>query len=376
MLINRTDVSAEYSVVIIDNLSGFSSIQQEWDALASQYPDEYFFLSHGWYDLWLKYFLNDSSLCIVTVYKGARLVAIAPFLGKEERIKRIPVRKLESIGNAYSPLRSLIIDSSESKQRLGAFLFEALSKISGWDIAQIGPIYDGELYSQAEELLCNCGGNWLHKVVDCNWRLPCAGLEYDGYLKNRDKGVRQEIKRRNKKLGELGSIEIKIVKGHEAAAYLKDYWNVYENSWKQTERLGPGFHVELGEIAARGNNLLLAIMYLDGQPIAAQYRILSADKCFFLKTAYDSRYKRYSVGVILLNRVLQYLMDSERVKLVDFGPGNEIYKADWAEIKGNYTNFYLFNKTIKSSLIHFAYTKVNSVMRRLEKRIAKDWHEG
>lgn len=369
-------MSAEYSVVIIDNLSGFSRIQQEWDALASQYHDEYFFLSHGWYGLWLNYFLKDSRLCIITVYKGSRLVALAPFLGKVDIIKRIPVRKLESIGNAYSPLRSLIIDSSESKQDLGAFLFDTLRKVPGWDIAQIGPLYDGELYSQAEELLCNSGGNWLHKAVDCNWRLPCEGLAYDGYLKSRDKGVRQEIKRRNKKLGELGTIEIKIVKGHEAAAYMADYSNVYEKSWKQAEHLGPGFHVDLGEIAARGNNLLLALMYLDGQPIAAQYRILCGDKCFFLKTAYDSRYKRYSVGLVLLNHVLQYLMDCEQVKMVDFGPGNETYKSDWAEIKGDYTNFYLFNKTIKGALTYFAYTKVNPIVKRFGKRLEEEGHEG
>jgi len=360
-------VSEDYNVVIIKDLIKFNNIKYEWNKLASQYLDEYFFVSHDWYELWFKYFLKNSELYVITVYKRDKLVAVAPFIGRLEKIKRIPVNKLESIGNAYSPFRALMIDSTEDKQKLGSVLFKALRKVPKWDIAQIGPVYDGELYTETKNLLDNTRYCLIEKVVDTNWRLPFEALNYDEYLRARDKSVRQEIKRRNKKLEELGSIEIKIVKGDEAVGHIADYCTVYEKSWKQSEHLGPGFHAELANIAASDNNLLLALMYLDGVPIAAQYRILCGDKCFFLKTAYDTQYKRYSVGVILLNHVLKYLMNSEQVKMIDFGPGNETYKADWAEIKGSYTNFFLFNKTIKGALIYFAYTKVGAVVRRLGK---------
>ena len=357
----------EYSAILVDDFCKFNAVKDDWNKLAAQYGEECFFMSHGWYELWLNHFLKDSKLCIITVYKNDNLIAIAPFIWKNEVIKRIPVIKLETIGNAYSPLRSLIIDRTEKKQKMGSVLFEALKKVSGWDIAQIGPIYDGELYSETKKVIKNMRYSWLEKVVDTNWRLPSEELNYDEYLRTRNKDVRQEIKRRNKKLEELGAIEIKIVRGDEAVGYISAYCTVYEKSWKQAEKLGPGFHINLAKLAACGNNLLLALLYLDGVPIAAQYRILCGNKCYFLKTAYDSSYQRYSVGVILLNYVLKYLMNIEHIKDIDFGPGDETYKSDWADHKNYYNNIYIFNGTMKGSLIHFAYTKIEPFARKFIK---------
>lgn len=357
----------EYSVVLVDDLDKFNNIKDDWDRLASQYIEEYLFMCHGWYELWLNYFLKDSKLCIITVYKANKIIAIAPFIRKSDIIKRIPIIKLETIGNAYSPLRSFIIDSNENKQKLASVLSNALKKDCNWDIAQIGPLYDGELYNETKELLGNVRFRWIEKVVDTNWRLRCDGADYEEYLRSRNKNVRQEAKRRNRKIDELGNVEIKIVKGEDALKYVDDYCLVYEKSWKQSENLGPGFHVDLAKLSASGNNLLLALMYLDGLPIAAQYRILCGNKCYFLKTAYDLHYQKYSVGVVLLNHVLKYLMNIEHVKNIDFGPGNETYKSDWADNKNNYNNLYLFNRTMKGSLIHFAYTKLGPIAKKFTK---------
>lgn len=353
-----------YSVEVIDDLNKFKNIKEQWNSLAFQHSKKYLFLSHDWYELWLHYFLKDSDLCIITVSRDDKLVAIAPFIRKHVSIKRVPVILLQTIGNAYSPLSSLIIDVDENEATIGHILFNALADEGpDWDIVQIGPLYDGKIYEQTKKLFVSSRYEWVEKVVDTNWRLTCDGLNYDDYLKKLKKSVRQEIKRRNKKIESLGNVEISIAKGTEAYKIIDDYFHVYSNSWKKEEKLGPGFHKDLAKIAADENNLLIAIMYLDKKPIAAQYRLLCGKKCYFIKTAYDENYHEYSVGILLLNHVLKHLMNNENVKIIDFGPGNEGYKANWAGNKFNYNNIYLFNDSIKGKFIHLAYTKIDPIAR-------------
>lgn len=359
-------METEYKILIIKNIDDLVAIRDDWNNLSSLFEQEYFFINYEWYYLWLKHFLKQDNLYVISIYKEGMLIAVAPFIRKIQKIKNISVKKLELLGNAYSPVRAIIIDRNQVSEDIGNLLLNALKTIDyEWDVVQIGPVYDGNIYEDTKKLFSASKYKQIEKVVDVNWRIEVAYRNYEQYFITRKKSIRQEIRRRQKKLQELGSVEFKTLKGFTAYNYINDYCQVYKNSWKEGERLGPGFHEELAQLAAASENLLLAFIYLNGNPIAAQYRIICGDKCYFLKTAYDKKYHKISPGLILLNNVLKYLMDDLYVKVIDFGPGNEDYKSDWADSKYYYNNLYLINRTVKGAIIYHAYKNILPLFRRL-----------
>jgi len=88
------------------------------------------------------------------------------------------------------------------------------------------------------------------------------------------------------------------------------------------------------------------------------------DICYFLKTAYDDEYKKYGAGSILLAEVIKYLIDTERVKNIDFGPGDELYKTNWASGKREMKRIIVFNKTSKGNCLAVLNNNVLPTIRK------------
>lgn len=359
-----------YTYRIITNQKDLLPLKEHWNHLASLHPDYELFISYDWYELWLEYFLASNKLCVVGIFNNDRLVAIAPFIEKEETIKNIPITKLELLGNAYSPFRSFIIDPLEDKKKIGKILTSALNLIkSEWNIIQIGPLCDGVSHEYAETIIGHLGYQSIERNIDVNWRIQNQYEDFEAYLSTRKSKFRQEIKRRAKKLNVSGNVEIVISENQEAEKLINDYEKVYTKSWKQGEGIGPGFHADLAKIASDKKQLLIAIIYLDDEPIAAQYRIICGNKCYFLKTAYDAQYQKYSAGFVLLYEDIKYLIDDRKISIIDFGPGNETYKSEWADTFGEYREFIVFNNTIKGTLIYRGYTRLFPFLSRVKNLI-------
>jgi CelD/BcsL family acetyltransferase involved in cellulose biosynthesis len=49
------------------------------------------------------------------------------------------------------------------------------------------------------------------------------------------------------------------------------------------------------------------------------------------KLAHDERHLQASPGTLLSAALFQYVIDVDRVDLIDFGTGNDAYKAEWME---------------------------------------------
>jgi CelD/BcsL family acetyltransferase involved in cellulose biosynthesis len=199
-----------------------------------------------------------------------------------------------------------------------------------------------------------------------NWYIEDINYSGDEYLSKRDKDVRHEVKRRRKRLEELGNLEFKVIKGDdkEVEKYIDLYYQVYRKSWKKGERIGPNFHRDLMRFAADKGWLRLGFLFLNSVPIASQLRIVYKDYCYFLKTAYDDAYKKYGPGTIMLAEMIAYLIDCEGIKKIDFGPGDESYKSSWASDKREMKKILLFNRSLKGNLLVLLNNKILPAVNR------------
>lgn len=73
----------------------------------------------------------------------------------------------------------------------------------------------------------------------------------------------------------------------------------------------------------------LAVLYIQGRPVAAQLWFVHHRNASIFRLAYDEAWKRFSPGSILTRFLMEYALDKDRVEVIDFLTGNEAYKQEW-----------------------------------------------
>ncbi len=160
-----------------------------------------------------------------------------------------------------------------------------------------------------------------------NWYLPVQG-DWAHYLASLSSKMRSNIKRMGKKLDELGA-RTEIVSAPEDVDRAVDaYEAVYAKSWKRTEPV-TSFIRGLAHTCAEAGWLRLGLVWLDGEPVAAQFWIVSDGRAAIYKVAYDEQHKALSPGTVLTAQMMRMAIETERVGEVDYLVGDDAYKRLW-----------------------------------------------
>lgn len=160
-----------------------------------------------------------------------------------------------------------------------------------------------------------------------------SGVTNDEYIASLGSSIRRTLAKQARKLERSGRAYFILVLGdNELERYIRDYEQVYRNSWKDPES-NPGFVRCLIRQGADDGALRLGLIYVDGIPAATQLTLVSGGKATMYKTAYDERFGKLRVGGIVVMKLMQHLIDVEGVQEIDFGVGEEPYKRDWLPMR-------------------------------------------
>ena len=140
--------------------------------------------------------------------------------------------------------------------------------------------------------------------------------------------LRNTISRKKRKLEREHGYEIRLFTGDEVPRSMSDYYAVYNASWKANEQ-NVGFLDGIVAGFSRQGWSRLAILYVKGQPVAAQLWFVHHGKASIFRLAYDEAWKPYSPGSILTSFLMEYVIDIDKVEEIDFLTGNDAYKQDW-----------------------------------------------
>lgn len=170
-----------------------------------------------------------------------------------------------------------------------------------------------------------CFGNWFQPV-------PLGGFEV--YWAARPSALRNTVARARKRLGKLGNWRLEIVTGAQPGldAAIDTYVSVYNRSWKVREP-NPAFMPGLIRLAAEQGWLRLGLLWVAGEPVAAQVWLVACGKANIFKLAYVQGYEKLSTGSVLTAELMRHVMDVDRVREVDFLSGDDAYKADWMDCR-------------------------------------------
>ncbi len=166
---------------------------------------------------------------------------------------------------------------------------------------------------------------WQVAVEPCdiNHVLNVEGRSFAEYWESRPGPLRTTLKRKAKK------VQTQVLTHFDADVWA-DYEAIYAASWKPAEDQ-PAMLRAFAQAEGAAGRLRLGIARADGLAVAAQAWTVENGTAFIHKLAYLESHKALSAGTTLTAELFRHVIDVDRVTLVDFGTGDQSYKADWMD---------------------------------------------
>jgi len=197
-----------------------------------------------------------------------------------------------------------------------------------------------------------------------HWSLDARGMNFRQYLATRDGAIRNTIMRMSKRFAaQHGKIEL-VLDSERVEHALAAYERVYAASWKRAEPY-PDFIRELVRLCARRGWLRLGIAWLGNMPVAAQCWIVAHGRAAIFKLAYDESFKHLSAGTLLTARLMEYVIDADCVREVDYLIGDDPYKRGWMSHRDERWGIIAYDPLHPSGLLRIIQQLVGTATRGL-----------
>jgi hypothetical protein len=168
---------------------------------------------------------------------------------------------------------------------------------------------------------------WLtsHRRAGINWTARTEGLDFESWWAERPSRLRHTAERKEK----IAGLTIAIHRAFDAEAWAA-YEAVYRASWKPSEG-SPDFLRALARQEGAAGALRLGIATRHGKPVAAQFWLVENGVATIHKLAHVESARALSPGTVLSMAMFREVIDRDRPALIDFGTGDDGYKADWMD---------------------------------------------
>jgi hypothetical protein len=191
---------------------------------------------------------------------------------------------------------------------------------------------------------------------------------WEGYLAARPSALRHTVERKGRRAARDTRFTLLTDPGPALEAGIDAFHAVRAGSWKPAEPF-PEFDAALMRAAAAAGVLRLGTLHrvADGAPLAAQYWILDQDgtratvpKLFHLEAE-----RAASPGTVLTAMMVRHLITEGRVRRLDFGRGDDAYKAHWVSDRGQLIGLLLADPRHPAGLAALARQAAGRLLRRV-----------
>lgn len=322
------------------------------------------FLSRPWFENFVQHVVNAETPLFIFVShskpESDQDVALLLLWNPSDRhhLAVIRPRKLLALGNYYTSLFAPIYhsESPQSSVSIGELVRTIAADKPAWDVVDVKPLNpDSSAFKAIGEAFQQAG--WFtHRYFSFgNWYYRPNGASFADYLATRPSQLRNTLRRKQKKFNQQTKSRLCIITGNDGLAEaLAAYQAIYAQSWKQPEPF-PEFVPGLIRTCAAKGWLRLGIAWIDEHPVAAQIWIVSHGIASIYKLAYDPDFEQLSPGSLLTAKLMEYVLDQDRVTEVDYLTGDDAYKRDWMTDRRERWGIMAFNSRTPRGLIAAAY---------------------
>ena len=294
---------------------------QPWDALAGRAIEPNVFLSRWMAGARLRHLPDRSGARILAAWRHAgrerRLVGLHLLVRSRGRhLNPLPVMRAAEL---YAPLSTPLLDAERPAEIWSAMLdASARAGIAALALPFLGA--DGPVAAA----LRKAAGSRPIVVTGRHQRAFLQGGADDvrSALQPRR---RKEADRQRRRLAEKGALDIVVARSSaEAVAALEEFVRLESSGWKGREgtdlAAAPGaaaYFREAARTGAQENAFRVVTMTLDRRPIAAGLLAIAGRRAFYVKTAYDEAFARYSPGVLLTLALTERIGDDPSIDDAD-----------------------------------------------------------
>lgn len=145
--------------------------------------------------------------------------------------------------------------------------------------------------------------------------------------------TRRELFYDRRHLAKHFAVELKELRGEsevrstyaDLAKIYSERWNEHNGSSRYTQGQSSLFEQQICRLLSRQQALRVWVLYLDNEPAGCLSGYISQQKIFADLFAYSPRYRRFSVGSVLLGVVIEQCI-TEGIAELDLSRGEESYR--------------------------------------------------
>lgn len=258
---------------------------------------------------------------------------------------------------AWRPVMSEAMEDAQKEPLLIAAARRLLATRGGPVEVLLAPVPRADGTS---ELVSQCfrkaGWRVLAHQSSTSWTASVTGLSFADYWSQRPGALRSTHDRKLKKFG----VETRVV-DHFDPAIWDAYDAIYQDSWKPREG-DMNLLRTLAEDEGHAGCLRMGIATLEGRPVAAQFWTVEHGVAYIHKLAHREDAKESSAGTILSAALFRHVIDSDHVDSIDFGTGNDRYKADWMDTSHPLDTLRLYNIRHPLGLYRYARARISALV--------------
>jgi len=313
-----------------ESYTDWDQLPESVNALFEQGEKSSLFYSRAWFESLASVVIDDDQdlmlACVLAEDKTEnKVMAILPLI-------KSATHNGYALKHRYTTHYSLLL-ANDDQQKVLTCLAQGLSQLPLHSLL-LEPVADNDIQMLAFQEVMEKTGYRCDRIFRFyNWILRLQGQSFEGYIAARPANLRSTISRKSRKLEREHGYEIRLFAGEEVPPKMSDYYTVYTASWKANEQYVDfldGIVAAFSRTGSCGTGWSrLAILYVNGQPVAAQLWFVLHGKANIFRLAYDEAWKKYSPGSILTSYLMEYVIDIDKVQEIDFLTGNDAYKQDW-----------------------------------------------
>ncbi len=175
------------------------------------------------------------------------------------------------------------------------------------------------------------------RIEAAHWIAHTAGMDFETYWANRASKLRNTVRRRTKN----SAVTTQIFDHFDADAW-DAYEAIYPLSWKPAEG-SPAFLRAFAEHEGAAGTLRLGVAHREGRPVAAQLWTVENGIATIHKLAHLESEREHSPGTLLSVAMFRHVLNNDRPAIIDYGNGDEPYKAEWMDERRIRHRLQLFN---------------------------------
>lgn len=339
-------------VSVIRNVDEFIRLESAWNLIVQDCKLS-IFSSFDWLSIWWKHFGKNRKLIILTAKEKDKIIGIAPLMySVYSRLGSIGA--IEFIGTPHSDYNDFLI-LEKREEVLEAFCEYLKNLPERWSYIKLTNIPESSPNLGAiKKLFKNCKPICKSPFM----KLPDS---YDQFFSSLGHNLRHNLRKNQKELSARFKMDFVDCSSAELCSFgMCSLFELHQKRWLHKGYSGllasnevKSFHMELAQVFAKKNQLILLLLKLSDVPVAVSYGFKHDAKFYFYLQGLDpeNKYFKYAVGNQIVACTVKKCISCS-ISEFDFLNGGEAYKKRWGATSRINSEVLIF----RNSLANFRYS--------------------